>query len=108
MHTEIQELLECLTSASASQSEQEHCGLLLSMVVEKHSKQRSPNHIYAELMHGTLLDLALTELEYLELVSKIGELLTLSTLPTNSQEALLFALGGTDERTLDVSIPTLV
>jgi hypothetical protein len=107
MDPNISQLLEVLTSTSRTVDEQERSGLRLSLVVEKHSKQRSPARLYGEILPQKLLNLALSESEYTELVVEIGRLLTTPELSSQARGALIFALGGTDDRTIDVVIPTL-
>jgi hypothetical protein len=50
MNPHVTSLIECLmeTQLSISEKKIERCGFLLSMLIEKHSKQRTPGSFYEE------------------------------------------------------------
>ena len=104
----LEDLLSRLVTADALQQEYERVGLLLSLVIEKHSKLRSPETMYAELLPTSYREIQLAESEYVALVTKVSQMLVLPTLPTASQNALIFALGGTDDTTLQWTVPAIV
>jgi hypothetical protein len=108
MNKLIENLLSCLTSEKARPQDYEHWGLLLSLVVEKHSKLRSPEPMYAELLPKAYREINLGESEYVALVTQICEMLVRPTLPAKSQDALVFALCGTDDTTLNLTVPSIV
>lgn len=104
----VNELLNCLQLTDAPDDKVERCGLLLSLVVERHSKQKSPDSMYVELLPKPYYDVRLTEAEYTALVAKLSKLLVVPSLPPKSQEALVFAMGGADDRTIQLTIPAIV
>src|SRR6266436_1259757 len=110
MNPHITPLIECLmrTPSSISDKELEQCGFLLSMLVEKHSKQRTPGSFYEEVLPKPYFDIELDESEYREIVSKLCHLLNSPVASIKSKDMILFALAGTDSRTLMLSIPALV
>jgi hypothetical protein len=78
------------------------------MVVERNSSQRSPETFYRDALPERYLGISLTDSEFHSTVAKVVSLLEVSAAPTHVQQALLFVLGGTDSRTLSLTIPTLV
>src|SRR6267154_1986743 len=110
MNPHVTSLIECLiaTPISTSDKEIERCGFLLSMLVEKHSKQRTPGSLYEEVLPKPYFDIELDELEYREIVSKLCHFLNLPIASTKSKDMVLFVLSGTDSSTLTLSIPALV
>lgn len=110
MNPYVVSLLECLsnTPKSGSANEVERCGLLLSMLVEKHSKQKTPGAFYDEVLPRPYSEIRLDEHEYCEIVSNICGLLTSTSISMSAKQAALFAIGGTDDRTLALTIPVVV
>ena len=108
MHKLLEGLLSCLATPNAPQQDYERWGLSLSLVIEKHSKLRSPEKMYAELLPKSYREIQPTATEYVDLVRRVSEMLRLPTLPTASQNMLVFALGGTDDTTLQWTTPAIV
>jgi hypothetical protein len=108
MDPRILNLLECLASVSTQPEQIERCGFLLAMVLEKNSSLKSPDSMYKEILPEPYLNISLDGAEYRNLVEKVSSLLNQSTINAEVQAALLFTLGGTDGRTLDLTIPVLV
>lgn len=110
MNPHVTSLIECLmeTQLSISDKKIERCGFLLSMLIEKHSKQRTPGSFYEENLPEPYVDIVLDETEYREIVSKLCHLLNSPVASTKSKDMILFALYGTDSSTLTLSIPALV
>lgn len=86
----------------------ERCGFVLSMLVEKHSKQKTPGNFYAEALPRPYSDLQLDETEYRETVVRLCDCLRSASASIEAKRAVLFAIGGTDDRTLVLTIPALV
>ena len=108
MHKLVEDLLSCLATANAPQQDYERWGLSLSLVIERHSKLRHSETMYVELLPKRYREIQLSETEYLDLVTHVSKMLGLTTLPSASQNALIFALGGTDDTTLNLTVPALV
>lgn len=108
MHASILHLLESLSLSSTSPQNADRSGFLLGMVVERNSWQKSPESFYREVLPEPYVSIALQESEYRYVVMKAASLLGLSSTPPSAQGALLFVLGGTDGRTLELVIPALV
>jgi hypothetical protein len=107
MHKLVEDLIRDLASPGASQRDYEERGLLLSLLVERHSKLRSPGKLYAGMLPEPYQQIRLNKGEYLDLVAGVSKMLRDPKLPTSSQNALVFILGATDDTTLQWTIPAL-
>jgi hypothetical protein len=78
------------------------------MLVEKHSKQKTPGPFYDDVLAEPYSNIHFDDPEYREVVQKLCDLLKSTSIDSEAMQAVLFAIGGTDDRTLAVTVPALV